>query len=186
MDGIAAHGLADRVNLIVVADHGMTAISPQHAVFLDSYAATGDFDLIDGGALGLIDPKPGLVDTVLNELQGANPHMHVYRKSELPARFHYDDNRRIPPIVAIPDEGYMIMTHAQFRARPPHGGEHGYDNALPDMGALFVAAGPSFRRGVTVAPFQNVHVYDLVCHILGLTPAPNDGSLDSTRAMLRR
>jgi len=35
-----------------------------------------------------------------------------------------------------------------------------------------------------VPPFQNIHIYDLVAHILGLTPAPNDGSLDSLRAVL--
>lgn len=53
------------------------------------------------------------------------------------------------------------------------------------MRALFVAAGPAFKRGETVAPFQNIHVYDLLCRILGLAPAPNDGSPDSTRALLR-
>ena len=34
------------------------------------------------------------------------------------------------------------------------------------MGALFVAAGPSLRRGLVVAPFENMHVYDLLCRIL--------------------
>jgi hypothetical protein len=34
-------------------------------------------------------------------------------------------------------------------------------------------------------PFQNIHVYELMCAILGLKPAPNDGKLDSVRAMLR-
>jgi hypothetical protein len=36
-----------------------------------------------------------------------------------------------------------------------------------------------------VAPFQNVHVYSLMTHLLGLTPARTSGSLDSVRAMLR-
>jgi ectonucleotide pyrophosphatase/phosphodiesterase family protein 7 len=36
-----------------------------------------------------------------------------------------------------------------------------------------------------VEPFRNIHVYDLICEILGLRPAPNDGSPDSTRGMLR-
>jgi ectonucleotide pyrophosphatase/phosphodiesterase family protein 7 len=53
------------------------------------------------------------------------------------------------------------------------------------MRALFVAAGPAFRRGVIVEPFSNLHVYELICRILGLLPAPNDGSPDSTRTLLR-
>jgi ectonucleotide pyrophosphatase/phosphodiesterase family protein 7 len=54
------------------------------------------------------------------------------------------------------------------------------------MGALFVAAGPLLRRNVIVAPFENVHVYDLLCRILGLAPAANDGSAGITRGFLLR
>jgi hypothetical protein len=32
---------------------------------------------------------------------------------------------------------------------------------------------------------QNVHVYSLLARLLRVTPAANDGSLDSVRAMLR-
>jgi predicted AlkP superfamily pyrophosphatase or phosphodiesterase len=112
--------------------------------------------------------------------------MSVYRKAEVPARLHYNDNSRITPIVIIPDTGFTLTTHARFAARKPPAGEHGYDNLMPTMGASFIAAGPAFREGFTMLPFQNVHVYDLICRILGITPAPNDGSLDSTRAMLRQ
>jgi ectonucleotide pyrophosphatase/phosphodiesterase family protein 7 len=53
------------------------------------------------------------------------------------------------------------------------------------MRAIFIAAGPAFRRGYVAEPFQNIHVYELICAVLGLRPAPNDGSLDSVRVMLR-
>lgn len=53
------------------------------------------------------------------------------------------------------------------------------------MRAIFVAQGPAFRSGVQAPPFRNVHVYDLIAGILGLTPAPNDGSKDSTMTLLR-
>ena len=52
------------------------------------------------------------------------------------------------------------------------------------MQAIFLARGPRFRKGVTVPPFQNIHLYPLLAHVLGLEPAPNDGSLDSVRAVL--
>ena len=186
MDGIAARGLSNRVNLIVVADHGMASVSRDRLIYLDDYVPTTDFDVVDAAAIGLITPKPGLFDTVYNRLHGANPHLQAYRKAEVPARFHYNDNPRITPLVLIADEGWLITTHARESARPlTMHGDHGYDNLLPDMGALFVAEGPAFKRGITVQPFQNIHIYDLICHILGLHPAPNDGSLDSTRALLR-
>jgi hypothetical protein len=52
------------------------------------------------------------------------------------------------------------------------------------MRALFLARGPAFASGTTVAPFQNIHVYPLLAHILGLAPAPTDGSLDSIKSVL--
>ncbi|MGI8561225.1 MAG: alkaline phosphatase family protein, partial [Luteimonas sp.] len=54
-------------------------------------------------------------------------------------------------------------------------GSHGYDPQSPSMRALFVAHGPSFRRGVRIAPFDNVDVYPLLAHLVGVPPAPNDG-----------
>jgi predicted AlkP superfamily pyrophosphatase or phosphodiesterase len=52
---------------------------------------------------------------------------------------------------------------------------HGFDPELPSMGATFIANGPAFRHGVTIKPFENVNVYNLLCATLGLKPAPNDG-----------
>jgi hypothetical protein len=58
-------------------------------------------------------------------------------------------------------------------------GEHGYDNAVPDMGATFYAWGPAFKSGMTITPFENVNVYPLIARILGLKiTKPIDGSLN--------
>ena len=51
---------------------------------------------------------------------------------------------------------------------------------------IFIAHGPSFKKNVTVPHFTNVNVYSLLCHLLGVTPAPNDGTLSATSDMLRR
>jgi hypothetical protein len=53
------------------------------------------------------------------------------------------------------------------------------------MGATFIAAGPAFQEGVVVPAFANIHVYELLCRVLGLAPAPNDGSLEVLRGVLR-
>ena len=53
------------------------------------------------------------------------------------------------------------------------------------MQAIFVAVGPAFAQGKEVARVRNVDVYALMAHMLGLRAAPNDGSLDSIRAVLR-
>ena len=92
-----------------------------------------------------------------------------------------------PTIIAVADEGWSISTRSYFNARPNAftGATHGYDNLLMTMGATFIAEGPAFKEGLSVTPFQNIHIYELMCEVLGLTPAENYGSLDSVRAMLR-
>ena len=186
MAGIDSLGMAGQVDLIVVSDHGMAATSPDRVVYLDDYVPLDWMTIVEAGAGARIAPKEGFADSVYRRLKGANPHLAVYWKSEVPARFHYDSNPRIPAIVAIADDGWYVTTHS-FAARRPveAGGEHGYDNALPSMRALFVAKGPDFKVGAKVAAFQNIQVYDLLARLLHLTPAPNDGSPDSTAAMLR-
>jgi len=54
------------------------------------------------------------------------------------------------------------------------------------MHGIFIAHGPSLRRGVTVPPTENVHVYALLCALLGVTPAQNDGDDRLVRAALTR
>jgi hypothetical protein len=83
------------------------------------------------------------------------------------------------------EEGWIATTRAEAKTGwQPSRGMHGYRRELPSMRALFLARGPAFRRGAVVEPFQNIHVYDLVAHLLQLTPASNDGALDSIRTVL--
>ncbi|HJU40208.1 MAG TPA: alkaline phosphatase family protein, partial [Tahibacter sp.] len=56
--------------------------------------------------------------------------------------------------------------------------------ADPRMAALFVAHGPAFRHGAVVPPFDNVDVYPLLAHLLGIRPGANDGDPATMRAML--
>ena len=58
-------------------------------------------------------------------------------------------------------------------------GEHGFDNGVMDMKTIFRATGPSFRKGLEVEPFESVHVYELLCRLLGIMPEANDGTLST-------
>ena len=54
------------------------------------------------------------------------------------------------------------------------------------MHVNFRAIGPDFKTGyVKEDIFQNINVYSLMCHLLGLTPAPNDGCLEAVSDMLK-
>lgn len=186
MDGMTTLGLRASVNLVVVSDHGMAPLAADRVIYLDDYVDLSRIRVVDLSPVGSLMPAADYAAEVYARLKGAHPHLHVYRKGELPARLHFNTNARITPLVTIADEGWTLTTRvAAARLGVPRGGAHGYDNVLPSMGALFVAAGPDFRAGVVVPPFQNIHVYSLLAGLLRVTPAPNDGSPDSTRALLR-
>jgi predicted AlkP superfamily pyrophosphatase or phosphodiesterase len=187
VDGIARLGLTDRVNVIVVADHGMAPLSRDRAIYLDDYVSMDSLDVIEPTPVASIVPKPGREAYVLSRLTGANPHLAVFRKGTLPARFVLNSNPHLAPIIAIADEGWKITTRARAAASAPTdwGGDHGYDNALPSMGAVFIASGPAFRKGFVAAPFQSIHLYALMARVLGIAPVKTDGSLDSVRTLLK-
>ena len=180
--GLKSRGLYDSVDIIVVADHGMAAISPERRVYLDDAVDSANVNVVNLSPNLMISARDGNNDALLARLQKL-PHVTVWKKSGVPARLHYGTNARIPAIVGVADPGWMIEWR---NGRPYNGlGEHGYDNASPDMRALFVARGPDFKPGSTISEFPNVDVYDLLARLLGITAAPNDGTLAPFVPVLR-
>jgi predicted AlkP superfamily pyrophosphatase or phosphodiesterase len=182
--GLEQRRLDQRVNLLIVSDHGMTEVRPDHFLYIEDLLDPGSADIVDLGSIVSLAPRPGRGEEVYRRLVRV-PHLRVYRKPEIPAAFHYRASPRIQPIVAIADEGWMVTTRLP-RGRNPPRGMHGYPPDVPSMRALFLARGPAFRKGAVVEPFQNIHLYALLAKLLGLTPAPGDGVLDSIAAVLAR
>ena len=186
VDGLRARGLLDRVNVLIVSDHGMTATSRERAIFLDDYIALDDVQVVNWSPVLMLTPRPGRFEIVLQALREAHPHLHVYRKAELPAHLHFGTHPRIPPIVGLADEGWTITTRTRFEQQPDRFpmGMHGYDPTLPSMHGILIAHGPAFAHGRVVPPVENIHLYTLMCRLLGITPAPNDGSPEATELLL--
>ncbi|WP_329629812.1 ectonucleotide pyrophosphatase/phosphodiesterase [Sphingomonas sp.] len=183
-DQVAA--LGQPVNFVIVADHGMAAISADRVIVLDSFSNPDDYDVVEDGVYASINPKPGKEATVEKALLGPHgPHLTCYRKGDVPERFHYGRNPRVPAILCMPDTGWTVVAHT-----PKHrieGGAHGYDNFSPDMLALFIASGPSIRPLGRIATFDNVDIDPLLRDLLGLAPGQGlDGDDAPFRAALAR
>lgn len=174
------------VNLVVVSDHGMTAVSPERVVVLDDYLDPSFVQVDFFGSVTGLRPLDGNAPSVVRALS-AMPHAKVYLSQDLPERFHLTGNSRIPPVWIVPDEGWEIEMRNHFKNVRPHyvKGDHGYDPALASMRGILIASGPSFKNGVAIDPVENVNVYNLLCAALQLTPAPNDGDDRLVRAFLR-
>jgi predicted AlkP superfamily pyrophosphatase or phosphodiesterase len=185
--GLQTRDIFDRVNMIIVSDHGMTEVTSDRVIYLDDYIDLEKVEVIDWNPVVALRPGAMNENEIYEALTNAHPHLRVYRKADIPARLHYQHHRRIMPIIGIADDGWKISRHGARNTREGFytSGEHGYDNQLPAMRAIFIAHGPAFKSGFVAAPFQNIHLYHLICAILKLQPAPNDGDLDSVRVMLK-
>lgn len=186
VEGLELRGALETTDIVVMSDHGMSAVAPERIVFID--------DLVDSYRLDIVTWSPMLsfyaeddeAEALLAGLD-ADPHLQCARKEELPERLHYADNERIPPYVCIVDDGYSVGTHSWLAASPDYfeGGSHGYDNAAESMRGVFYARGPSFAAGRTVDAFESVDLYNVFAAVLGIEPAPNDGDPARVGALLR-
>lgn len=98
-------------------------------------------------------------------------------KHDIPEEFHYKHNQRVMPIFIVADDQWVIT---QNMTQMDVLGNHGYSNKYADMHPFFLAHGLLFKENYPnyiSEPFENVNIYPLMCHILGIEPAPNNGSL---------
>lgn len=179
--------LLNRVNLIVVSDHGMAELDSSRVIYLDDYIDLASVEIVDRGPFLSLIPRMGVQEVVYQRLRQAHPRLQIYPKPEVPAAYHYREHPRIPPIIGVADEGWIVTTRSAMASsgnqRPARGG-HGYAPDVVTMRAIFLARGPAFGSNVVVEPFQSIHVYALLAHVLGLEPGRNDGALHSIYSVL--
>lgn len=187
LDGLRDRQLLDRVDLVVVSDHGMAAVPDGHAVITEDMVPPTVARVVSAGQSVGFAPLPGQEEAAERHLLGEHEHYACWRREQLPARWHYGSHPRIPAIVCQMEEGWAAMPAAyRPRLKPGTRGAHGYDPALPSMQAVFVAKGPSFRERTTLPVFDNVDVYPLLTRLLGLSVPPNDGNPQTLLPALRQ
>jgi predicted AlkP superfamily pyrophosphatase or phosphodiesterase len=192
IEGLKERKIFNRINLIILSDHGMATVRWSNAILLDKF-----FDpnlasrIFWTREIVSIFPKEGKENEIYQSLKRKlPPQARVYRKAEMPARFHYSQSPRIAPLLVLPSEGWILTNRQQFaemrtkgETKRPRGG-HGYDNQLTSMRAIFIGHGQAFKKGMVVEPFENIQVYNIMTRILGLKPAPNDGNYRAVKAVL--
>lgn len=173
------------VNFVFVSDHGMATVDTAHPIAVP-VVDTSKFTVVFGGTMiHLYAKDKSAIQAEYRALKSQAEGYDVYLPDETPVRWHYtskdDRYHRIGDILLVAHEPRIFHDRGRMLA-----GEHGYDNVLPDMGATFYAWGPAFKKGQTIPAFENVNVYPLIAHILGLTiTEPIDGSLKVLQGTLQ-
>lgn len=157
------------VNYVFVSDHGMTAVDNLHPMPLPAAVDTSKFIVPASNALlQLYAKNDSDVLPTYAALKRSAKKYDVYLKKEIPARWHYSVNDdkygRIGDILLVP----KLPNIFNITGKKVTPGKHGFDPALKDMHAVFYAWGPAFKKHYTIESFENIHIYPLLAHILGL------------------
>ncbi|XP_051791459.1 ectonucleotide pyrophosphatase/phosphodiesterase family member 3-like [Erpetoichthys calabaricus] len=191
MNGLKQLNLDRCVNIIVVADHGMDATSCERMEYLNNYIHNVNDLFVYEGAFSRIRQKdlqkpfdPELLVgnlTCKNTTQKFKP----FLKENLPKRYHYANSRRIEDVNLVIDAQWLLSRKIGSYTFC-NGGNHGYDNDHFSMQAMFLAYGPKFFFKSKIEPFSNVQLYNVLCDLLEIHPAPNNGTHGSMNHMLRK
>lgn len=174
--------IADKIDFLVVSDHGMAIITPEQKIPVSDYLKPEWYESIEGNMPAHIYAAPGKTDSIYNALKDV-AHLTVWRGHDTDnastQRLGYGLNVNCGDVIVSPDLGWIF-----YDGKVTVGGMHGFDPGFNAMHAMFRAVGPDFKN-VSRPHFRNVDVYPLICHLLGISPAENDGNLDEIKDILK-
>ncbi len=175
------------INYIFVSDHGMTEVDNINTMGLPKAIDTESFKVPWGNALlHLYAKDTSKIESTYQALK-KETNFSTYKLDETPAYWHYkksdDWHNRLGDIILVPHLPKVF----NLSNRKTSKGKHGFDNYLPDMRASFIAWGPAFKKDITIESFENVNVYPLIAHILGLNYDEQkiDGKLKVLKPILK-
>ena len=172
------------VNVVIVSDHGMTPVDSNQTIDVSALSIPHTFSVENEGAQVHIYAHEEASEEVI--LQEAN-RLSAISNERYKGRYIVlsDAQRAIRHVEKGSRTGDIlleVLPPARFiddSAGHTSKGGHGYLNTLPDMGATFIAAGPAFKKGVTIPAFSNLEVYPALAKIMGIAPfTPIDGKLE--------
>ena len=166
------------INLIVLSDHGMTDVSEDKIIILDNYISDiNQYSFYGKGSFIQLDRKKESQSFNLNEIKTI-PNIQYYLKNQIPESFHFK-NLNTKEMLIVAEEGYLLgikedLDNGIYKLK----GMHGYNPEYINMHGIFYAMGPRFKNNFKVTTLENIHVYSLMCNILGINQFPESEYLD--------
>lgn len=163
--------------LVVVGDHGMTATG-RYIDVRGALEGAGIQARVIGSPVAnvFLDDLTQLADARA-ALEGLGP-LQVYEGTKLPAGFRLRHPTRTGDLVIVAGPPYVLARPAGPRGALVRllwtlgwtSGGHGYDPALPDMGAAFLAMGRGVTAGLRLGEVHQVDVAPTVARLLDIQP----------------
>jgi predicted AlkP superfamily pyrophosphatase or phosphodiesterase len=157
------------INYIFVSDHGMTTVDVDNTIGLPAAVDKNEFRVPWSDALLHLYAKDGSKIESTYQALKQDTRFNTYKLDETPDHWHYkksdDRYNRLGDLILVPKTIHQVFNLGTSK---PTKGKHGFDNKEVDMRASFMAWGPAIKKGLTIDGFENVNVYPLIAHLLGL------------------
>ncbi|MGL1956879.1 MAG: alkaline phosphatase family protein [Colwellia sp.] len=177
------------VDIILVSDHGMTAIDSKSPITknsvlgaelerkisseIDSEQAAimvnGQTQLYFYLSEEMTTEDRSSILALLKKQQALQKNKYqIYSKETFPKHWHFEHSSlTVPDIIADANPPYIFENDKYKKDLTV--GTHGFDaKDNKDLTALFIASGPSFHRNKTIPAFENIHIFPLISQLLGL------------------
>lgn len=188
------------VNIILVSDHGMEAITDEAKIFTPiifkhlnekakgiqvTYSDTQVFVYFDKNIINK-QVRLSFVQTLKENLLANKKGYTVYSNGDYPDYWHFNENLAI-----VPDVILEATPPARFvrnnKSRKTHGATHGYDSINNNnLHGIFIASGPNVVNNKEVDAFSNIHVFPFMNRLLGLNENIKiDGKLSKLQSIIK-
>ncbi|MEM9848825.1 MAG: ectonucleotide pyrophosphatase/phosphodiesterase [Bacteroidota bacterium] len=180
------------INVIIVSDHGMEEVPVDHYMPVERLEEDSLYQTVNNGAIVhfyLHDQQD--LEMVYQDLKAKEEHFKIYKSNDAPYYGQKTAHTRIGDLIAVVDHYYYFSSARKIAMRKMTGattsGQHGFPVENIDTHAIFYARGPQLQAAMKVASFENIHVYPLICEILGLDIPENiDGSIEVLTPILKK
>ena len=175
---LAELDIYNKINLIVVSDHGMVDVSENRLINVDNLNISG---IIDGkGPVVSVRSNGEFIDDLII------PNITI-ASAKFNDELHYHNS--IYDYLLIAKEGWMMYNNNDFdiyKGKLPVKGMHGYFSDSMNMHGIFYAFGSSIKEKMIIDTFELIHIYPLVCKILDIEPFDDiDGQLGVLKPILK-
>jgi predicted AlkP superfamily pyrophosphatase or phosphodiesterase len=187
--GIEKTGLP--VNIIIVSDHGMSTVPISKFIPIEKIENDSLYTSINNGTIINIHPNnKNQINSIYAYLKNKESNFKVYKTENTPGFEYVPKNKNWGAIQILPDFGYYFLTTEGIISKKKdtntNFGVHGYDQKHKEMHGIFYANGPAFKKAYITPSIKNIHIYPLMCEILGLdVPSNIDGDLDQIKSVLK-
>ncbi len=168
IDELSRTKVYKNLDIIVVSDHGMSDVSLDKVILLDTFIDLDKYKVIPSFAVthlwNLND------DEDISNIFDNENNVQIFKKGQFPKKYHFS-NSDSPDYLIVADLGWSLTTSQKLnQSKSFPGGMHGYDSNYLEMHGIFFANGPSFKSGVRIDSFENINLYPIICKTLEIPP----------------